>query len=164
MSQVYVIPPERVQLQKHRITSGVITMFITVPLATALVVFCFSGGRQSLSAQEMVRPMVGLTIAGIALWLHTSTLGSFRIEVEGDRITQTQNRPFGMSPLKLSFLRQDIAHIREVRKTACTFTDAAATVSTSTCTSRAPSKTTMTSAPASRPGTLSRTPGYSASR
>jgi hypothetical protein len=116
MSQVYVIPPERVQLQKHRITSGVITMFITVPLATALVVFCFSGGRQSLSAQEMVRPMVGLTIAGIALWLHTSTLGSFRIELEGDRITQTQNRPFGISPLKLSFPRQDIAHIREVRK------------------------------------------------
>jgi hypothetical protein len=116
MSQVYVIPPERVQLQKHRITSGVITMFITVPLATARVVFCFSGGRQSLSAQEMVRPMVGLTIAGIALWLHTSTLGSFRIELEGDRITQTQNRPFGISPLKLSFPRQDIAHIREVRK------------------------------------------------
>jgi hypothetical protein len=116
MSQVYVIPPERVQLQKHRITIGVITMFITVPLATALVVFCFSGGRQSLSAQEMVRPMVGLTIVGIALWLHTSTLGSFRIELEGERITHTQNRPFGMSPLKISFPRQDIAHIREVCK------------------------------------------------
>ena len=116
MPQVYAIQPERVRLQKHRVTAGVITMFVTVPLTTALVVFYFSGGRQSLSAQEMVRPMVMLTIAGAALCLHTSTLGSFRIELEGDRITQSQNRPLGMPPSKISFARQDIAGILEFRK------------------------------------------------
>ncbi|HKV77815.1 MAG TPA: hypothetical protein VJP02_06735 [Candidatus Sulfotelmatobacter sp.] len=116
MSQVYAIPLQQVQLQKHRVIAGVITMFMTVPLATALVVFHFSGGRQSISAREMVRPMVVLTIAGAALWLHTSTLESFRIQLDGDRITQTQNRPFGMPPSKISFTRQDIAYIREFRK------------------------------------------------
>ena len=116
MSRVYAIPPARVQLEKHRITAGVITLFVAVPLSTALVVFCLSRGHQSLSAQEMVRPMVGLTIVSAALWLQTSTLGSFRIELDDDRITQTQNRPFGMSPVRISFSRQDIAHIREVRK------------------------------------------------
>jgi hypothetical protein len=105
-----------VQLEKHRITAGVITLFVAVPLSTALVVFCFSRGHQSVSAQEMIRPMVGLTIVSAALWLHTSTLGSFRIELDDDRITQTQNRPFGMSPLKISFARQDVAHIRKVHK------------------------------------------------
>jgi hypothetical protein len=116
MPQVYAIPPERVQLQKYRVTAGVITLFVAVPLSTALVGFFFLGGHQSLSAQEMVRPMVGLTIVSAALWFQTSTLKSLRIELDDERIAQTQNRPLGMPPLKISFARQDIAHIREVRK------------------------------------------------
>ena len=116
VSRVYAIPPEQVKLQKHRVTAGVITLFVAVPLSTALVGFCFLGGHQSLSAQEMVRPMVGLTIVSAALWFQTSTLKSLRIELDDERITQTQNRPFGMSPAKISFARQDIAHIREVPK------------------------------------------------
>jgi hypothetical protein len=116
MPQCYAIPPERVQLQKYRVTAGVITLFVAVPLSTALVSFFFLGGHQSLSAQEMVRPMVGLTIVSAALRLQTSTLKSLRIELGDDRITQTQNRPFGISPLKISFARHDIAHIRELRK------------------------------------------------
>jgi hypothetical protein len=105
-----------VKLQKLRITAGVITLFVAVPLSTALVVFCLPGRHLSLSAQEMARPMVGLTIVGAALWLRMSTLKSLRIELDDERIAQTQNRPLGMPPLKISFARQDIAHIREVRK------------------------------------------------
>jgi hypothetical protein len=54
VSRVYAIPPEQVKLQKHRVIAGVITLFVGVPLSTALVGFCFLGGHQSLSAQEMV--------------------------------------------------------------------------------------------------------------
>jgi hypothetical protein len=116
VSRVYAIPPEQVKLEKQRITAGVIALLVAVPLSTALVVFCFSSGHQSLSAQEMVRPMVGLTIVSAGLCLRMSTLKSLRIELDDERITQTQNRPFGMSPAKISFARQDIAHIREVLK------------------------------------------------
>ena len=116
MPRVYAIPPARVKLEKHRITAAVITLFVAVPLSTALVGLCLPGGRQSLSAQEMVRPMVGLAVVSAALWLQTSTLKSFRIELDDGDITQTQDRPFGMLPLRISFARQDIARIREVRK------------------------------------------------
>ena len=116
MSRVYAIPAAQVKLQKHRVTAGVITLFVAVPLSAALVASCFSGVHQSLTAQDMFRPMVGLTIVSAALWLQTSTLKSFRVELDDDRITQTQNRPLGIPPLKISFARTDIAHIREVRK------------------------------------------------
>jgi hypothetical protein len=116
VSRVYAIPPAQVKLQKYRVTAGVVTLFVAVPLSTALVGFCLPGGHQSLSAQEMARPMVGLTIVSAALWLRMSTLKSLRIELDDERITQTQSRPLRMPPLKISFARQDIAHIREVRK------------------------------------------------
>ena len=116
MSYVYKIPKEAVQQQKRAIVTATLTLFICVPLLTVAAGLLFHSDRSTLTTRDIWSIMLMLGIPCALLWLHANVMKSFRIQLEDDRITRVQNHPFGLSPLKISFARQDIGHIREVQK------------------------------------------------
>jgi hypothetical protein len=116
MVRVYRIPPERVQREKRRMATAIITLFVALPVSIGLVALYFRLDLRSLTLRDFASTILMLGIPCAALWLHTLTLPSLKIEFEDDRITKTQVRPFGTAPLKLSFDREEINHIREVRR------------------------------------------------
>jgi hypothetical protein len=116
MQRVYTVPPEQLQLEKRKLIAGAIALPIAVPAGFLLAMFCLRVNTGSMSADDYVRPLVGIGVLCAGLWVRALTLSSLRIELEDNRITRTQHRPFGLKPLRISFNRTDIAHIREIPK------------------------------------------------
>ena len=115
MVRVYRIPPEKVQHERQRIATAVITLLVVMPVSVGLIAVYFRLDLHSLTIHDIVTPMLMVGAACAVLWLYTLTLSSLQIELDDDRITRTHRLLWG-SPLKVSFGRDDVGHIREVGK------------------------------------------------
>jgi hypothetical protein len=116
MVRVYRIPTEQVQNERRRLAIAIITLFVAVPGSVALIVLFLPLGPRSLGIRDVAQMLFMLALPCAALWLHTVTLPSLQIQLEDERITRTQNHPLLRTPLRISFRRDEIANIREVRK------------------------------------------------
>jgi hypothetical protein len=116
MVRVYKVSPENVQSERRRLATAVIILCVMLPLSIGLIALCFHLDPHSLTTHDYLSVIVGLGMPCAALWLCTLTLPSLKIELEDDRITKTQERPLWGTPLKVSFSRDDVSHIREVGK------------------------------------------------
>jgi hypothetical protein len=115
MVRVYKIPQGVSQLEKRRAIAAILGVLVAMPVCVGMVALCFRLDTHSLSVHDVVTAIAMLGIPCAAVLLHSFTLPSLRIELEDERITRTQNRPLGASPLRISFDRREINHIREVR-------------------------------------------------
>jgi hypothetical protein len=116
MVGVYKIPPKTVRREKQRVAAAVITLFVAVPLSVAVVALFARLDVHSLTTHDACVLLFGLGLPSAALWMRTIMLRSLQIELEDNRITMTQNRLFWGSPLRISFSREEVGHIREVGK------------------------------------------------
>jgi hypothetical protein len=116
MVGVYKIPPQTVRREKQRVAAGVITLFVAVPLSVGVFAVLGRVDVPSLTTHDVGVFLFGLGLPSAALWTRTIMLRSLRIELEDSRITMTQDRLFWGYPLRISFSREEISHIREVGK------------------------------------------------
>ncbi len=85
-------------------------------ISFGLMVLYFRLDVSTLTRHDLVVFTVALTLPCAALWSRALTLRSLRIELDDRRITRIQSHPLTRSQQRISFCREDIAHIREVRK------------------------------------------------
>lgn len=116
MVGVYKIPPQTVRREKQRVAAGVITLFVAVPVSVAVFALFARLDIPSITTHDVGVLLFGLGLPSAAVWTRTVMLRSLRIELDDGRITMTQDRLFWGSPLRISFSREEVGHIREVGK------------------------------------------------
>jgi hypothetical protein len=115
MLRVYKIPPQTVRREGQRAIAAAIALFLAVPLSVAVAAIALYARLDlQFTTHDAGVFLFGLGLPGAALWVRSYMLRSLRIELEDGRISMTHDRPFWQSPLRISFDRQDIGHIREV--------------------------------------------------
>jgi len=81
-----------------------------------LIALYFHFDFHGITFHDVVTFSLTLILPCTALWLRANALCSLRIELDDDHITRTALLPLRRTPQQISFLREDVAHIREVPK------------------------------------------------
>lgn len=116
MSRTHVIPPQHSLLEERRAISAGLGLLLGTPIGFGIVALCLRFRLRDLSLNDFRLFAITLIPPAIALWVRATTLRSLRIELEENRLTRIQKHPLTRSPQRLSFTREDVAHIREIPK------------------------------------------------
>jgi len=116
LSRTYAIPSQQLRNEERRAVGAGLGFALGLPLGLGLVLFSFFPDTGTLTRRDLVLFGTTLVLPGVGLWLRALTLRSLRVELQDQRITLSQRLPLTRSPRQISFCREDVAHIREIRK------------------------------------------------
>jgi len=111
-----LIPLETQQVEQRRAVAIAVGFVLGMSIVFGLIALYFRFDFQGIRFHDVVPFTLTLILPCAALWLRAHALCSLRIELDDDRITRTELLPLRHTTQRISFLREDIAHIREIPK------------------------------------------------